>query len=217
MDFGDIVNMASNTVYPMQGATAIYGLYLTIIVLRRVAVKRFTSRKMEEEFREEMAGRLSARDYEGAAELCDTPPYWSKAACQLMLLVLAKRTDPVKKLRQMVAERFEADVLTELEYRMAWINTLIKTAPMLGLQGTVLGMIAAFAKIASADKSGIDPKALATDIAFALWTTAIGLIIAIPMIVALNIINVRIGKLQDNVQDLMGWFLNEFEDSTKKR
>jgi biopolymer transport protein ExbB len=111
-------------------------------------------------------------------------------------------------LRRLVAERFERDVLADLEYRTRWVGTAVKTAPMLGLQGTVLGMIAAFGKIAGASAQGIKPAALAGDISFALWTTAIGLFIAVPLVLAGNAITVRIGKLQDSVQEQLGEFLD---------
>ena len=99
-------------------------------------------------------------------------------------------------------------MLADLEYRTSWVGTAVKAAPMLGLQGTVLGMIAAFGKIAGASAQGIKPEALAGDISFALWTTAIGLFIAIPLVLAGNAITIRMGKLQDSVQEQVGEFLD---------
>jgi len=69
---------------------------------------------------------------------------------------------------------------------------------MLGLHGTVLGMMAAFGKIAAAT-GGVDPSTLSSDIAFALITTAIGLAIAIPATACVASINIRIRKLEDQV------------------
>ncbi|MGH7129533.1 MAG: MotA/TolQ/ExbB proton channel family protein, partial [Planctomycetaceae bacterium] len=83
----------------------------------------------------------------------------------------------------------------------------VKSAPMLGLLGTGVGMIGAFAKIAEA----ANPSALAGEISLALWTTAIGLMIAIPLVLAGNAIHVRIGKLQDAVQDHLGVFLDDLD------
>ena len=61
-----------------------------------------------------------------------------------------------------------------MDYQISWVNTVVKTAPMLGLQGTVLGMIAAFGKIAAKQATGVNPASLAEDISFALITTAVG-------------------------------------------
>ena len=68
---------------------------------------------------------------------------------------------------------------------------------MLGLLGTVLGMMAAFAKLASSQS--VKPDQLASDISFALITTAIGLAIAIPGTICVAAVNVRIRKLEDLV------------------
>jgi biopolymer transport protein ExbB len=59
------------------------------------------------------------------------------------------------------------------------LETSVQAAPMLGLLGTVLGMIAAFNEM-SVSGGAVDPTALAGGIWVALSTTALGLIIAIP-------------------------------------
>jgi biopolymer transport protein ExbB len=55
-------------------------------------------------------------------------------------------------------------------------------------------------------------KQLAADISFALFTTALGLAVAIPLVMAGNMIHVRIGKLQDSVQQNVGAFLDDLEE-----
>ena len=110
-----------------------------------------------------------------------------------------------------MAERFETDVLADLEYRAGWIATVVKSAPMLGLLGTVIGMINAFQTIAGSGKQGVDPSALADDIGVALFTTAIGLTVAIPMTVLGAMVSVRIGKLSDGVQEQVGRFVDDLD------
>lgn len=65
-----------------------------------------------------------------------------------------------------------------LMQRVNYLNVVGNLAPMLGLLGTVQGMIAAFAGLASAGAAG--GGALALSISQALWTTAFGLFVAIP-------------------------------------
>lgn len=211
MDFAKVVDFCSNMVYPLQAITALQGAYLCIVIFRRIAQKRFRSAAAEDEFLGEVRELMKRKNFDGVAELCDSPPYWSKAVPQLILVALQNRDRPIVKLRQMMAERFEQDILSDIENRIAWVNTVVKVAPMLGLQGTVLGMIAAFAKIASAGKSGVDPTKLADDISFALFTTAIGLFVAIPLVMALASIHVRQGKMQDSVQYMLGTFLEDLD------
>jgi biopolymer transport protein ExbB/TolQ len=128
-------------------------------------------------------------------------------------LALQNRHLSSSKLRRLLGETFEREVLAEFEFQTSWIATVVKSAPMLGLLGTVLGMIAAFEKIATMQQGGTDPSMLAGDISYALITTAVGLIIAIPLVLAGNMLHVRIGKLQDAVQQHLGEFLESFESA----
>ena len=217
MDTPAMVDFMSNLIYPLQGITAIYGMFLTILVFRRIGQKRFRNQAAADDFVNQVTERLQAKQFDSAVELCDSPPYWSKAVPQLTLIALANRSQPIAKLRQLLGETFEREVLAELDYQMSWVNTVVKTAPMLGLQGTVLGMIAAFGKIASSQRTGVDPKTLATDISFALITTAVGLMIAIPLVMCMASMSVRIGRLTDSVQHQIGRVLDSLEAATKPR
>jgi biopolymer transport protein ExbB len=217
MDMTAMVDFMSNLIYPLQAITAIYGMYLTILVFRRIGQKRFRSQSSADEFLNQLSERLQTKQFDSATELCDSPPYWSKAVPQLALIALANRDKPIAKLRQLLGETFEREVLAELDYQISWVNTVVKTAPMLGLQGTVLGMIAAFGKIASSQKAGVDPSKLATDISFALITTAVGLMIAIPLVMCMASMSVRIGRLTDSVQQQVGRILDDLEATTASR
>jgi len=97
---------------------------------------------------------------------------------------------------------------------LSWVYTVIKSAPMLGLFGTVLGMMGAFSKLAS--RENVDPTMLADDISLALITTALGLAIAIPLVLATASINVRIRKLEDLVGSGLTRFLESFKTALRK-
>lgn len=74
--------------------------------------------------------------------------------------------------------------INESRKSMVWINLIslnAQVAPMMGLYGTVYGMIGCFAKLGKGDT---DPAALATDISVALLTTMWGLIVALLSIFA---------------------------------
>ena len=208
-----ILNFAGMAIYAALAATAIYGLFVVVLLYRRVMQKRFSSEAQADEFMSATMGDAARRDYAAIAERCDTPTYWSKATPQLVQIAVEKRDLPLPRLRRAVTERFERDVLNDLDYRTSWVSTIVKTAPMLGLLGTVTGMISAFKVIASAGKTGTDPTLLASDISLALSTTAIGLTIAIPMVLAGNLLQNRISKLQDAVEERMAQFLDVLTDA----
>jgi len=191
---------------------ALFGVFTVIMVMRRIAQKRFRRQSHADRFLDDVRDNLKAGNFSYITEeLCDSPPYWSKAVPQLIMVAIANRDRPATKLRRLVAEKFEIEILSDLEYRASWIATVVKSAPMLGLLGTVLGMISAFGTIAGSGKTGVDPGALANDIGLALNTTAIGLAIAIPMVMAGAMVHIRIGKLQDAVQQQLSVFLDDLD------
>lgn len=81
-------------------------------------------------------------------------------------------------------------VLQALEKRLSLLRLLGQTAPLLGLLGTVIGMINTFARIASA-ASGVDMGMLADGIWQALITTAAGISIAIPVTLCVGLFQSR--------------------------
>ena len=113
--------------------------------------------------------------------------------------------------RRQTSARIAREILSDFDVRTQWVNTIVKTAPMLGLLGTVTGMIAAFKKIAGTGESGVNPSDLASDISFALWTTAAGLGIAIPLVILGSMVQTRINKLQESVEDNLGSFFDDLE------
>ncbi len=79
-----------------------------------------------------------------------------------------------------------------LQRRTEPLSLIGNVAPMLGLLGTVLGMVTTFGELAIADAGG---RNLANGIYFALVTTVDGLLVAIPILVAHSLLNIRIAKI----------------------
>lgn len=95
-------------------------------------------------------------------------------------------------LRSVLNNHVDAVILPRLRARLRELAMLAKIAPMLGLFGTVYGMIEAFGKIAGAQGQGVDPKEMADSIGIALGTTFLGLMAAMPIIVFLSILQSKI-------------------------
>lgn len=207
-----ILDFAGMAIYGLLAVVALYGGFLVVLTMNRIAQKRFRNAAAADEFLEQVRGHLEKRDAEGVIALCDSPPYWSKAVPQLVMIAAQNRRWTIERTREHLAETFERDVLADFDYRTSWIGTIVKAAPMIGLLGTVVGMIAAFDKIATASAQGVDPKVLATDISFALYTTAAGLAVAIPMVLCGALIQVRIGKLADAVDYDVDRFLEDLAE-----
>ena len=190
----DYWNFISNTVYGFLALDALWGAYCVIVIFMRIAQTRFRSDRQQNEFLDTIQAALQKGDLDTIAMQCEGD---RRALAQLTALGVENRNLPVEEIQELLVDRFQRDVISDLEYRVNWTNNVIKTAPMLGLLGTVLGMMAAFGKIAAAES--VKPTELSNDIAFALITTAIGLSIAIPATACVASINIRIRKMEDQV------------------
>jgi len=173
---------------------AVWGAYCCVILWRRIGQLQFSNEDEQDAFLDEVQQLVVQNNIDDLTELCDDDP---RVLPQLTLVGLKHRQLPVPKLRSMLTERFQRDVMAELDYRTSWVQTIIKAAPMLGLFGTVIGMMGAFSKLSSTTE--VSPDKLASDIMFALITTAMGLAIAIPLVLATASTNVKIGRLEDFV------------------
>ena len=197
-------------VYAVLAIIALWGAYCVIMVWRRVAQTRFFDENEQEEFLNELEPALIAKNYDSVLDLCEGD---RRALPQLVLYALDHRDLEYPKLRRRVAERFQQDVMADIEHRLSWVGTVIKSAPMIGLLGTVMGMMGAFANLSSGDK--VDTIQMAGDIQFALITTACGLAIAVPLVLCAQSINVRIRKMEDLIGLGLGRLFESFEPRRK--
>jgi biopolymer transport protein ExbB/TolQ len=194
MSFNDLVQQAGNACYGFLGLNFFWGLFCVIMAFRRVWQLGFANRQQQEAFLDDLLPRLDAGQYQTAAELCAASP---KALPQLAGVAIANRNLGYDAQRQMLSDLVQQDVLGELEYRTGWIATTIKSGPLLGLFGTVLGMMAAFGRIGQGEK--VEPSQIADEISIALICTAMGLATAIPFNFLLSAINVRVRRLQESL------------------
>jgi len=97
---------------------------------------------------------------------------------------------------EMLSDRADAeaeDRFARLERGLGTLDMVAQLAPLLGLFGTVLGMIEAFRKLESAGSS-VDPSLLAGGIWVALFTTAAGLAVAMPTSLVLSWLTARMQR-----------------------
>lgn len=90
-------------------------------------------------------------------------------------------------------EDYAPRVMSDLEKRMNLLSLVGGMAPLLGMTGTVTGMIRSFDSMAEA--AGLDAGAVASGISEALITTAAGLLIAMPAVAAYNIFTKKVDGL----------------------
>lgn len=192
--------------YYVLGVAALWGLYCIFLVWSRVGQKRFRNEAAMDEFMLEVEKRLQVRDFAGIEELCGGD---SRAVPMMVRMAIQNKDIEPDELEGWVMDRFQFDVMAQINAKISWISTIIKSAPMLGLIGTVAGMMGAFETLEKATAE--EPtKQLLADIRMALEHTLIGLLITVTLLVSMASINNRIRELEELVVFGMNRFFKGF-------
>ncbi len=112
------------------------------------------------------------------------------------------------------AQTAASEAVTGLERRMTWLATIGSTSPFVGLFGTVMGIVDAFLGLGQAGTATL--HAVAPGIAEALITTAAGLFVAVPAVVAYNQFNARIRIFSAAIDDFCRELMNSLEDMPQR-
>ena len=108
------------------------------------------------------------------------------------------------------AQTAASESITNLERRLTWLATIASTSPFVGLFGTVIGVIDAFHGLGTAGAATL--RAVAPGISEALITTAAGLFVAVPAVVAYNQFSARIRIFAAATDDFCRELLNSLEE-----
>ncbi len=121
-----------------------------------------------------LSGLLASDKYRGAVEYCRRHP---GPFTGLVTALVENRQAPYDELKQILEDTGRLQLMS-LQRGLPALATIVAGAPLLGLLGTVIGMIKIFAVVASAGSSITEQ--LSSGISQALITTATGLVIALP-------------------------------------
>lgn len=98
-----------------------------------------------------------------------------------------------------------------LERRLGILGTLGNNAPFIGLFGTVLGIIKAFADLATTQQGGGGATVVMKGISEALVATAVGLLVAIPAVIAFNVLQGRVRRTMGRIDTMAHLILSAAE------
>ena len=126
------------------------------------------------------------------------------AAC--LAVVLEHHTQPTGEIERMVEETGQ-DYFIKLEQLLPVLDTTTTIAPLLGLLGTILGMIGAFNAIALQTHQGNTDSVL-SGVGEALYATATGLIIAVLCFAAYNYFAARLRTIQAQTEQAATKLIN---------
>ena len=167
----------------ISNAGLIGGLIVVLsIIALALAIEHFMSIKRDKlapaHLFDEMEALFEEEKWDDAVELCEAEPCFLTKTIQAGLDKLGHHFDTIQAAYE---ERHEEEEI-RLHQKIGWLSLIAAVAPMMGLLGTVNGMIDTFGEIAS--KPSVKPNDLAGGIKGALVTTMLGLTVAIPVTAA---------------------------------
>lgn len=132
-------------------------------------------------------------------------------AASVLLKGLKHKNSGIERVEKSLSVAGSSTVAT-MERGLSVISALGNLTPMLGFLGTVSGMISAFADIAAADQ--VNAKIVASGIEEALLTTAAGLIVAIPTLLAYNFFCHKVDIFVSDTERLSGLLIEKIIEET---
>lgn len=160
-----------------------------------------------ERFFEQLRGAIDGHQWKEAHALCESSP---GPVGRVVLAGLTVHDATPAEIDEAMEEAAHAE-LPAVEQHLRWLSTLAQVSTLLGLLGTVTGLVRAFQVIQVKSSGGnpVSPADLAGGVWEALITTVAGLIVAIPTILAYNYFASRVAEVQFQMEKaaalVAGW------------
>ncbi|WP_444926179.1 MotA/TolQ/ExbB proton channel family protein [Microbulbifer sp. TRSA002] len=191
------------------GGPFMYPIAVVLIIGLAMVVERWIflsrARNANKKAYQQVLPMLQKRSYQSVLQLArDNDAAMGRiAAAGINTLQFAKREENIA----LAIEEGILEAVPRLEKRTSYLATLANIATLLGLLGTIMGLIAAFTAVASADPSE-KATMLSTSISVAMNTTAFGLISAIPLLLFNSMLQNKTNEIVDSLQMAGVKFLN---------
>ena len=197
-------------------ASGIFGFLIMLVSFVMVAIIMMIGLQLRRDnylpasFIEQFEQRVQARDYQGAFEAAKGRDSFVGRILAAGMTRLSKGYEEAEAGMQEVGE----DETMAMEHKIGYLALIGSVAPMLGLLGTVQGMVLSFQVIATATTSP-KPSELADGIATALFTTLEGLVVAIPAIIFYALFKNRLARFLMEAGFVAGGLMKNFQNVGK--
>jgi len=169
--------------------------FVTIVMVVYYLLTVTTNREAPEKFAKRLRNHLLTHDVEGAYQLCEGRDELLAKVAKAGLKVAGHERFVIQEAMESEGERGA----TALWQKISYLNNIGVVAPLLGLLGTVWGMIGAFGAIAL-DDAQVKGLTMAYKVSEAMITTAAGLVLAIPAMVAYYYMRGRVIRIIAEVE-----------------
>ena len=155
---------------------------------------------------------VEARNIDRAIQLCNAAPH---AALSRVLKAGLSRAGRSERDIQDAVDEVALEILPRLQKRTNYLQVIANVATLLGLLGTILGIIMAFDAVANVEPA-MKQKVLTKGISVALYTTAFGLVVAIPSLLFFSILDNKTVKIIDEIDEFSVKLINLLSGLSKK-
>lgn len=184
--------------------------FVVAVVAERIYYLSFKSNLNAGKIFGEIKKYVDDGEVDSAMSLLDNSPL-----CRVLRAGLKNADRDPDVIRSRMEEEAVA-VIPSIEKRISHLSTAANVATLLGLLGTIYGLIAAFSAVAEADPSQ-KATLLAKGISIAMNTTAYGLMVAIPTIIAHSFLQARANRLLDEIDEYSLKLLNLLKEKQKEK
>jgi biopolymer transport protein ExbB len=202
----------------VQGGIFMYPILLVFAVGVAIAIERYVTLAMLTRRNQGMWARvqplLAKRDFDKARELTAKD---SSTIAQLLNMGL-ERQGAVRRREdvEIAMEECMMEIMPELEKRTGYVGLSANVATLLGLLGTVMGLIQAFTAVANANPAE-KADLLGAAIAVAMNTTAFGLLVAIPLLVVHAVLTAKVAQIVAGLEMASVKTLNAIQSTAKRQ
>jgi biopolymer transport protein ExbB len=183
------------------GGPFMYPILIVFAVGTAIAVERYVTltrvRRQNEGMWSKLQPALTKGDFEKARAMTSKD---DSTVSRLLAMGLA-RQGAVRRREdiEIAMEESMMEIIPQLEKRTAYVALFASIATLLGLLGTIMGMIEAFTAVANANPAE-KADLLSASISVAMNTTAFGLIAAIPLLVTHSVLSAKTGEIVDSLE-----------------
>lgn len=178
-----------------------YPILLVLALGMAIAIERFLyitkTQGRTKKIWSQLVPMLKAQDFARAMQL--TESIKTPIATMLNYGFARKNANAARSGIESAMEEGMMEVMPELEQRTHYLATFANIATLLGLLGTIIGLIQAFTAVAGADPAE-KADLLSASISVAMNTTAFGLVAAIPLILIHSYLVTKTARLVDNIE-----------------
>ena len=202
----------------VQGGIFMYPILLVFAVGVAIAIERYVTltllTKRNQGVWTQVQPLLAKRDFDKARELTATD---SSTVAQLLNMGL-ERQGAVRRREdvEIAMEECMMEIMPELEKRTGYVGLSANVATLLGLLGTVMGLIQAFTAVANANPAE-KADLLGAAIAVAMNTTAFGLLVAIPLLVVHAVLTTKVAQIVAGLEMASVKTLNAIQSTAKRQ